>query len=30
MQKDHPKIKYGKTGVLLINLGTQTLQVGGI
>ncbi len=22
MQKDHPKIKYGKTGVLLINLGT--------
>ncbi len=22
MNKDHPKIKYGKTGVLLINLGT--------
>tara|TARA_B100001057_G_C22748610_1_gene910802 strand:+ start:32 stop:1027 length:996 start_codon:yes stop_codon:yes gene_type:complete len=22
MQKDHPKVKYGKTGVLLINLGT--------
>ena len=22
MQKDHPKIEYGKTGVLLINLGT--------
>ena len=22
MEKDHPKIKYGKTGVLLINLGT--------
>ena len=22
MKKDHPKIKYGKTGVLLINLGT--------
>ena len=22
MQKDHPKVEYGKTGVLLINLGT--------
>ena len=22
MKKDHPKIKYGKTGVLLVNLGT--------
>ena len=22
MEKDHPKIKYGKTGVLIINLGT--------
>ena len=22
MQKDHPKVKFGKTGVLLINLGT--------
>ena len=22
MQKDHPEVKYGKTGVLLINLGT--------
>ena len=22
MQSDHPKIKFGKTGVLLINLGT--------
>tara|TARA_A100001015_G_scaffold294956_1_gene373324 strand:- start:501 stop:1493 length:993 start_codon:yes stop_codon:yes gene_type:complete len=22
MQKDHPEIKYGKTGVLLVNLGT--------
>ena len=22
MQKDHPKIEYGKTGILLINLGT--------
>ena len=22
MKEDHPKIKYGKTGVLLVNLGT--------
>ena len=22
MMKDHPKIKFGKTGVLIINLGT--------
>ena len=22
MQKDHPEVKFGKTGVLLINLGT--------
>ena len=22
MEKDHPKIKYGKTGVLIVNLGT--------
>ena len=26
--KNHPKIKFGKTGVLLINLGTQILQNG--
>ena len=29
MQKDHPEVKFGKTGVLLINLGTPTQQVGG-
>ena len=23
MQNDHPEVKFGKTGVLLINLGTQ-------
>ena len=22
MMKDHPKIKFGKTGVLIVNLGT--------
>ena len=22
MEKDHPKIKFGKTGILLVNLGT--------
>ena len=22
MDKDHPKVKFGKTGVLIINLGT--------
>ena len=30
MKNDHPEVKFGKTGVLLINLGTQILQVGGI
>ena len=30
MNKDHPEVKFGKTGVLLINLSTrQTLQAGG-
>ena len=29
MKEDHPDIKFGKTGVLLINLGTQTQLVGG-
>jgi hypothetical protein len=26
MHKDHPEIKYGKTGVLLINLGNTGLN----
>ena len=30
MLKDHPEVKFGKIGVLLINLGTQTQQAGGI
>ena len=30
MDDQHPKIAFGKTGVLLINLGTQILQIGGI
>ena len=30
MKEDHPKINFGKTGVLLINLEPQTLQIGGI
>ena len=31
MQNNHPEVKFGKTGIILINLGTiQTLQVGGI
>ena len=28
MQKDHPKVEYGKTGVLLINLGTPDSTIG--
>ena len=30
MNKDHPEVKFGKTGVLIINLGTPTQQTGGI
>ena len=30
MNIEHPKIKFGKTGVLIINLVHQILQVGGI
>ena len=30
MIKDHPKVNFGKTGILLINLGTPDQQVGGI
>ena len=30
MDKNHPKVKFGKTGILIINLGTPTQQVGGI
>ena len=29
MDKDHPQVKFGKTGILIINLGTPTQQVGG-
>ena len=29
MEQDHPEVKFGKTGVLIINLGTPDLQVGG-
>ena len=29
MKDDHPKVKFGKTGVLLINLGTQTQLLVG-
>ena len=29
MKNDHPEVKFGKTGVLLINLGHPTQQVGG-
>ena len=28
MNQEHPPVKFGKTGILLINLGTPTLQVG--
>ena len=30
MQKDHPEVKFGKTGVLLINLGTPDSTGCGI
>ena len=30
MNIEHPKINFGKTGVLIINLGTPDSQVGGI
>ena len=30
MQDGHPKVKFGKTGILLINLGTPDSTVGGI
>ena len=30
MDHNHPDVKFGKTGILLVNLGTQILQVGGI
>ena len=30
MDKDHPEIKYGKTGILLLILERQTQQIGGI
>ena len=26
--KDHPKINYGKTGILIVNLGTPDSQAG--
>ena len=29
MNKDHPEIKFGKNGILLINLAPPTPQVGG-
>ena len=29
MNKDHPKVKFGKTGILLINLGAWIQQVVG-
>ena len=29
MKPDHPQINFGKTGVLLINLGTQTNKLVG-
>ena len=29
MNKEHPIVNFGKTGVLLINLGTPTPQIGG-
>ena len=29
MQNDHPDIKFGKTGVLLINLGTPDHKLVG-
>ena len=28
MEKNHPKVNFGKTGILLINLGTLTQQTG--
>ena len=30
MNKDHPEVKFGKTGILIINLGTPIQQIGGI
>ena len=30
MKKDHPEVKFGKTGILLINLGTPDQPTGGI
>ena len=30
MDKDHPEVKFGKTGVLLLILEHQTQQIGGI
>ena len=30
MNTDHPEVKFGKTGVIIINLGTPDSQTGGI
>ena len=30
MNENHPKINFGKTGILLINLGTPDSTTGGI
>ena len=27
MEKNHPEVKFGKTGVLIVNLEHQTLQM---
>ena len=29
MDNKHPEVKFGKTGVLIVNLGTRTQQIGG-
>ena len=29
MKNNHPKVNFGKTGILLINLEHQTQQAGG-
>ena len=30
MDRNHPDVRFGKTGVLIINLGTPDSTVGGI
>jgi len=30
MNNEHPDVKFGKTGILLVNLGTPNSTIGGI